>query len=250
MQSIKVMTWNVWNEEKADNILTLIKKIDPDIACCQELTQDSIFNPGRNIPQEIAKLMNANFEYQHSMSDVNDNTGEFIDFGNAIFSKFPIKQKRHVYVEQPGPLNSKGRRTNRVYVELTLDINGRSLRVGTVHLTFVPHLITTAKKLDEAEELYKAIKQNSKNFILTGDMNSLPSSAIIKELSRRLKNAGPDFSEQTWTSKPAVYGDWHVNGLNWRLDYIFTSQDVNVLSSKIIKTDFSDHLPIVAEVKI
>jgi endonuclease/exonuclease/phosphatase family metal-dependent hydrolase len=40
------------------------------------------------------------------------------------------------------------------------------------------------------------------------------------------------------------------NELNRRLDYVFASKNFKVISSEIISTDFSDHLPILVELEI
>lgn len=243
------MTWNVLYKEKADNILSFVKKIDPDILCCQELTLDSHFNPGRNIPAEIAKQMSADYEYCEALKTEDEKTHEYVTMGNAIFSKFPIVGRRHVFVQKVELPPESAELENRVYVETILDINGYSLKVATVHLSYVPHFTMTEKKLVEAEELYKATAENTKQFVLTGDMNALPGSDIINQLSAGLVNAGPDFEQKTWTTKPFSYAGFEANDLNWRLDYIFTTKDIKVLSSQIIKTDFSDHLPILAEIQ-
>jgi mRNA deadenylase 3'-5' endonuclease subunit Ccr4 len=38
---IKVLQWNVWFRERAENLLQIMKKYDPDIICCQEITLGS-----------------------------------------------------------------------------------------------------------------------------------------------------------------------------------------------------------------
>ena len=43
------------------------------------------------------------------------------------------------------------------------------------------------------------------------------------------------------------YKDFKETKLRWRLDYVFASKDIRVIRSKIIKTKFSDHLPILVE---
>ena len=35
--------------------------------------------------------------------------------------------------------------------------------------------------------------------------------------------------------------------LRWRLDYVFASKNIKVLSSQIIPTEWSDHLPVLVE---
>ena len=63
-------------------------------------------------------------------------------------------------------------------------------------------------------------------------------------------NLGPDYHEKTWTTKPFSYNGFSENSLNWRLDFVFGTKDIKVISSEIIKTDLSDHLPILIKIEI
>lgn len=38
---VKVLQRNVWFRERAENLLTLMKELNPDIICCQEITVGS-----------------------------------------------------------------------------------------------------------------------------------------------------------------------------------------------------------------
>lgn len=244
MTRIKLMTWNVLYKEKADNILTLIKEINPDILCCQEITTDSYINPDRNVPAELAKVMNAEYKY-HEVLPLLDN--QPASMGNAIISKFPISESRSLLVQKGGAdINYSAQ--NRGYLEASIKIDGVTLIVGTTHLSYVDGFIETESRTKEADKLLGYIVNNKTKFIITGDFNSAPDSSTIKKIEAQLKNAGPDYKQLTFTTKPFEHNDFVVNGLEWRLDHIFTTHDIKVLSSKIIKTDFSDHLPILAEI--
>lgn len=37
---IRLLQWNIWNNEDIDNIIKELKRISPDIACIQELAKD------------------------------------------------------------------------------------------------------------------------------------------------------------------------------------------------------------------
>ena len=245
MPKLAVMTWNVLWTEKADNVLDLISMVAPDILCCQELTTDSYYNPKRNMPKEIAELLNADYEYREGLTVRDRETAYKVTFGNAIFSKFPIGSRR--YVRLRNDKLSADELQKRVYVEIGLDVQGQSLTVGTTHLSYVPYFKMTPMRFKEAENLYKAVGKPSSRFIFTGDMNASPDSAIVRTLAKRFKNVGPDTKQKTWTTKHHSDGDFKVNGLEWRLDYIFVTPDIKVISSQILDTKYSDHLPIVAE---
>ncbi len=249
MAKLKIMTWNVLYKERAENILSLVKRINPDIILCQELTTDSYFNPARNIPEIIASELNAEYEYQEAFEALDEETGAHFAMGNGIFSKLPIANRRHVYVQKSEDSSASYSEQTRVYVEIDVEIDGKPLKIGTTHLTFTPFFKITPRREAEFGKLLDAIKENKSGFIIGGDFNAAHDSKLIRTMEASFKNVGPDGSEKTFTTKPFSYQDFTVNGLEWRLDYIFATPDIKVLSSKIIKTDFSDHLPILVEVE-
>jgi endonuclease/exonuclease/phosphatase family metal-dependent hydrolase len=131
-----------------------------------------------------------------------------------------------------------------------LDINDRQLKVGTVHLSYSTAFAMTQKRLDEGEKLFEAVQDNHEKYILTGDMNAKPNSPIIKKLEDIFIHADPNTDRPTWTTKPFSYQGFEANSRDWRLDYIFATEDINVIENKILETNFSDHLPILAQIQI
>lgn len=243
---IKLMTWNVLYKEKADNILSLVKKNNPDILCCQEITTSSSFNNGRNIPEEISRALDASYRYFQVLDSLETKPA---NMGNAIFSKHPIISERHLLVQRgQGEINYSAQ--NRGYIEIKTKIDDYVLTVGTTHLSYVDRFIETAARNKEADKLIDAISVNVNKFILSGDFNSLPTSRTISKIESFLKSAGPDYKQKTFTTKPFVHNDFEVNSLEYRLDFMFVTPDIKTISSKIIKTEFSDHLPIVAELEV
>ncbi|MEI6237127.1 MAG: endonuclease/exonuclease/phosphatase family protein, partial [Candidatus Saccharibacteria bacterium] len=96
----------------------------------------------------------------------------------------------------------------------------------------------------------KYISKYHKRFIIAGDFNAPPHSCIIKKFMAKYQNLGPDFKQKTWTTKPFKYNGFEENNLKWRLDYIFGTKDIRLIESKILKTEFSDHLPIYSVIVI
>ncbi len=96
------------------------------------------------------------------------------------------------------------------------------------------------------------LSRHPTNFIFTGDLNSIPNSFTVKSILTKtnLRNAGPDFDQKTWTTKPFNYHGFSENNLNWRIDYTFVSKDIKVVSSEIVDTDLSDHLPILTVIEV
>jgi endonuclease/exonuclease/phosphatase family metal-dependent hydrolase len=249
MDTLKILQWNIWYHEEYQNIVDFIKHINADIVCCQELTTNFVeANPGIDVAAEIARACNYNY-YAPPMTDY-DTNGGLVQQGNGIFSKFPIIDKDVKYVQKADPNIHSYKTEDRTYVEVILDINNIKLKVGTVHLSYSTAFAMTEKKLEEAEKLYEAVQGNHEKFIFAADLNAKPDSPIVKKLEELFIHADPNTDRPTWTTKPFSYEGFEANSRDWRLDYIFCTEDINVVTNNIIETNYSDHLPIMTEIQI
>ena len=246
--NIKIFQWNFFYKENPDNIIQLIKKISPDLITAQELFQNSEKN--LDTAKYIAEKLNYYYFYKEAETwfpAKNNKTCQ----GNAIFSRYPITHSRYVYLSpshhNPPDANYEGR----VYVESEIQIKNKLLTVGTTHLSFSPKFVITERRTKEFNNLILAIKNNKKLFVFSGDLNCSPTSYVIKKLSKYFVPAGPNYNEPTWTTKPFDYhGQFKENKLCWRLDYVFVTKDIKIIESQIIKTDYSDHLPILLTISL
>lgn len=247
---IKILQWNFLYKESPDNIIELIKKCQPDIVCGQELITNS---HNKKFPKEaeyIADKIAYSFFYHEADTWSPPKYGKESQ-GNAIFSRYPINSKRFEYL-YPAAHNPKNAMSEgRVYLEIKINFPNSKLVIGTTHLSFFPKFIVEQKRAMELNKLEFIIRKKRKNYLLTGDFNATPDSLIVKTILKYLKNAGPELNLATWTTKPFDYhGLFKANKLRWRLDYIFKTADLKVVSAKIINTDYSDHLPILISIDI
>jgi endonuclease/exonuclease/phosphatase family metal-dependent hydrolase len=190
------------------------------------------------------------YEYFFASTIAAGTEGQKMVWGNGIFSRLPILGKKTVYVQKEDPNNESFETEDRMYVELEVDVHGKKLKIGTVHLSYSDTFKMNSERLREASELYKAVEEHHERFILAGDLNTTPDSPIIKHLEEIFIHADPDVNRPTWTTKPFSYRGFEANKLDWRLDYIFATEDINIISNKFIKTNYSDHLPILTEIQI
>lgn len=242
MTMVRILHWNILYEEKPGNILKLVKEFDPDIFCCQEITDLN----GRLV-QKIATLFKNYFFEPAIIIGAND---ERLDLGNAIFSKYPLSNQRKVFLQNGPNQASKNIQEERIYIEAKAKIGDTELCIGTTHLSFAPYFDSTPDRKIQSKILLDAIKYNDKKFLITGDFNAAPDTKIIKDLEKLLVSAGPPHEEPTFSTIPFSFLGFDVTGLDWRVDYIFATPDVKIISSKIIGTKYSDHLPILAEIGI
>jgi len=247
---ISLLQWNVWYKEDPDKIIQLIKELNPDVICAQEFIQHSKLQPPLDTAKYIADKLS--YKYFFQVSESWTNRPEKETQGNAIFSKLPIVNKRFEYIQPPktNPVNAA--EEGRVYVELTVEKEGKRIIFSTTHLSYTPFFEMTEQRKNEANNLLEILKKKKQSFIFTGDLNAAPDSFLINSINNLnyLKHLGPDFSEKTWTTKPFDKDGFAENELNWRLDYIFGTKNIVVEEIKIIETDVSDHLPIFARLVI
>ncbi len=243
---MKLLQWNIWYQEKIENIAKLIQELDPDILCLQELTADSHYNSGIHTAEYLRDLLGMRMFYKDAQLWKNK-TSDKIEMGNGIFSKFPIASGEYTVVHPATDSPESSPYQGRIYLEANLKINGMYLTVGTTHLNGTPAFVEMPVKEQEAGALAKQLKKNTSRFIFTGDFNALPDSSTVKSVSEILHHVGPDFAEPTWTTKPYQSPNFQTDELKYRLDYVFTTPDIYVSSSEIIKTSYSDHLPILIQ---
>lgn len=245
--TLTLLQWNIWYKEDIHHIAEFLKHNPADIICLQELTVGSPDQVIKNTPEFIARSLGYN--YFHKEIPIEDTDGTKMMFVNGVFSKFPIISSRFVWINEPA--GSGGYSDEfRAYIEAAVDVNGTKLTVGTTHMSYTHKFEPSEGKKAEADMLLTEIKKHNSNYIFTGDLNALPDSYTISSLSEILQNAGPKMTQKTWTTKPFSYNGFEANSIDWRLDYIFATKDLSVAKSEIIRTDYSDHLPIRVEFEI
>lgn len=245
---IKILQWNIWYKENPEKIAEEILRINPDIVCAQELMQNSTSRV--DTAKSIAGITKYNFFYKES--ETWDNRPDKSSQGNAIFSKYPLKLIKHVYINKPvhNPLNASVE--GRVYLESQFHFGQRTITVGTAHLSYSDRFEIDKRRTKEAKILKEILSTKKKNFIFCGDLNAVPNSYTIKKIEelKHLKNLGPDSTKSTWTTKPFDYKGFKEDKLAWRVDYAFSTRDLKVKKTKILKTNYSDHLPILIEIEL
>ncbi|MEI6183844.1 MAG: endonuclease/exonuclease/phosphatase family protein [Polynucleobacter sp.] len=239
-----VLQWNIWYKEDLLKVAEFIKSTKADVICLQEL---SIDNPDQTVKDGVRHIAEK-LGYYIQKCEISIDASE-MKLANAIFSKYPIKNSRNVWINKP---TGSGHYDDeyRAYVEAELDIDGNTVTVGTVHMSYTNAFKPTGRKLEETKSLISAIQNNKSSFILTGDFNAKPDSEVIESISELLENAGPNSKENTWTTKPFSYDGFEANTLDLRFDYIFSTCDLVVKQIEVLKTELSDHLPILAEFEL
>jgi len=245
--NISVLQWNIWYQEDIQNIVGFLKDHPADVICLQELTINSNNQTVKNTPEYVANELGYNYYCKELPIESTD--GETMMLANGIFSRFPITDKKFVWINQPKEAGGYDDEY-RAYVEVTLDAKGTQFQVGTTHMSYTHRFENTPNKQQETDLLLRQLSTHQKSFVFTGDLNATPSSYTIESIERVLVNAGPNVNNKTWATKPFSYNGFEETELKWRLDYVFTSNGVEVLSSEVLSTEYSDHLPLLTKLVI
>ncbi len=244
--NIKLLQWNIWIKEKIEHIVKEIKRLDPDIICLQELTRECEYNRFIDTPDYIANRLGFDYFFYEAQSW---EKGPTKSQGNGIFSRWPIEKSSYTYIQQP-PSSSFVKNSSaegRVYIQAEIQTNSELLTVGTTHLSFTKFFTDVDLKKRQIDVLINSIKKNSRYFVFAGDLNSPPESYVVPQLTKMLNHAGPSFEQKTWATKIHDKDGFRVDSLQYRLDYVFATKDLQVKSAKIVQTDYSDHLPVLVE---
>lgn len=239
---LKILQWNIWYKESiynTDAILDFINRIDADIVCLQEI------NSLEGKEDTIKKIVD-NFPY--GSFALADKLPDGRTQGNGIFSKYPIIKKEQKFIQKPSN-NSDYSQEGRVYLECELNIDGNKLIVGTTHCSYTHKFEENEFKNKEIGNLLSFIKNNKDKYIFSGDLNASENSKYILEFEN-IFDICVDINDKTWTTKPFDYNGFTEDKLNWKLDYTFKTNDIKLISSQVLKTELSDHLPTLIEIEI
>lgn len=244
---VSFLQWNIWYDEDIRNIAKYLLENKADIICLQELSLNGPKQLHTDGPQYIAKQLGYNY-YTRELQEYEEDGQTYIT-ANGIFTKFPITSSRFVWINEP--VGSGGFDDEyRAYLESELIINDFTLTVGTVHMSYTHGFEVSQRKREETDRLVTELAKRKKNFIFSGDLNAQPDSYVVKSIESVLQHSGPAYDQKTWTTKPFSYNGFEETELNWRLDYVLATPDINIKSATIDKTDYSDHLPVRAEFEL
>jgi endonuclease/exonuclease/phosphatase family metal-dependent hydrolase len=242
--TLRVMTYNVHGctgmdgKLEVERIARLIARANPDVVALQELDAGRPRSHGIDQVQLIAQYLGMEFHF-HPAVCVEDER-----YGDAILTHLPLRLIKAGSL--PG-LAGKPHLEPRGALWVAIDLHGMEIQIINTHLGLYQR-----ERLAQVEALlgsdWLAHEQCREPVILCGDFNARPSSAVCRRLSRRLKDvqtAAQDHRPQsTFSGRLPIV----------RIDHIFISPGLEVTRIEVPGSELarvaSDHLPLVAEVRI
>ena len=172
----RVLTWNLWWrfgawEERLAAIVEAVRRLDPDIACLQEVWIDD--GAEDSSARRVAEALGAEHRGGHRL-DVDG-----IGFGNAVVSRWPISGSEVLPLPAPD-----GADELRVCVRVDVDSPHGPLQVFSTHLNWrFDQSHVRQEQVRAICEFIAAAPTRTFPPILCGDMNSTPDSDEIRMLT-------------------------------------------------------------------
>ncbi len=267
---LKVMCYNIdgfrelFKKDTAfvDSMAQMILKEDPDVLVMEEFI--------KGYCKRLDSLLRINYSFSEVLSKGTP---------NAMYSKYPLSDKMELFLDSASIMNegleqaakldsNRTTESERLVLGVTINKRKQKLRVIACHLASNQYDITR-RKMPETERWWEGIPKYRLSFqsgslareteiqytqkeiekykkqgmpvIVCGDMNDVSGSKTLRMLqSTGLKNA--------WWEKGRGFGfTYHGHHfMNFRIDHILHTEDIEVKSIKKIDQHFSDHDPVIA----
>ncbi len=241
---LRVMTYNVHScvgmdgKIDAERIARVIARARPDVVALQELDVGRARTFGIDQAHRIARHLKMAFHFHPAIAVEEER------YGDAILTHLPHRLVKAGVL--PG-LAGKPRLEPRGAVWLAIELNGREVQVINTHLG-----LDQRERAGQVEALlgtdWLGSPQCRAPVILCGDLNASPSSPVCRRLAAALTDV------QAAAPGHAPRGTFPSRLPSLRIDHIFVSRGVEVtaieIPSSALARTASDHLPLVAELRI
>lgn len=198
--------------------------------------------------QEVDVYTNRSGKYSHQAKDLAEMTGMYYCFagaversggvqGNAILSKYPIKQAE--IFKLPTPEESNGE--TRSLAVVVIEIDGVNIAFITVHLD---HMSDENRGFQVTQMLEYIKKYDKYPIILSGDFNMKPDNKIFKLIEQEFMmiTKEPPFTFSSTNPKSTI--DYLL--LNKKANDLFEVLDYYTVDEQYA----SDHLPLILELSV
>ncbi len=232
----KIMSYNVLHCENYitkkidfDAFTKVIKESDADIIGLNEIRGKGIIPGYTAQAKALAERLGYHYYFARAIF-----VGGTSPYGNALLSRYPIKNAETIMIPDPETRNGTHNYETRCVLKAEIDIED-GINVLVTHFGLNP---------DEQVNAVKTVCDNlpSERCLLMGDFNVTPENPVLSEIRERMCDTAEcfDCDKLSFPSdKPEI-----------KIDYMFTSSDITVLSADIPEIVLSDHRPYVAEIEI
>ncbi|MBR9678861.1 MAG: hypothetical protein GON13_01180 [Nanoarchaeota archaeon] len=222
---------NPKNGEVITKIGELIKKQKPDIVCLQEVNLGSKKNGGVKQDKIIENI--TGLKKVHSTS--NTLFPFYLKLSNLVFTNQKVVKTEKLKL----PVIIFSRYSNLI----TFKINNKEIDLINTHLSTAVNVnlsnkITLSRPW-QIKKIINMVNNRKKPLILCGDLNCSDKWKEYKTLRKKT-----DFQE---IKTQNTYPSWDPQH---RLDHVLATPEIKLLTTKVLQSNLSDHLPIISELRI
>ncbi len=264
MSKLRVTTYNIQSGRSNhsvsvrnfDNCIKVISELDSDIVGLEEVGK----HPTSGFPEYIMDGEPA--DYIAAKLGMNGYFAPAIKFrdkyyyGNALVTKFPIKNAKTVGIPDPEKKEENGYYETRAVLVAELDVpdmpNGLTVLVSHFGLMHDEHV----NAVNTVVELIKSIKTP---IIFMGDLNMTPENPLFDPIYELISDTcNREATPITWPSDlDKDVGEYEAKikciekhgEAARRIDYIFTTDELKVIDKTVTHSLASDHMPYTVELE-
>ena len=172
---LRVLCYNIHHGRGNDGnvdlerIAAVIRRVNPDLVALQEVDRGTRRTAGVDQTAELARLTGLQGKF---VKQIDYEGGEY---GQAILSRFPLPEPKVHWLPGDPP------REQRIAGAVDLTLAGQRLTFATTHL----HHADGAIRLDQANALNTLFAGRANPVILAGDLNAVPGSPPLAELTQQ-----------------------------------------------------------------
>jgi endonuclease/exonuclease/phosphatase family metal-dependent hydrolase len=237
--TLKVMSYNIHHANPPsvpgkidlDAIAKTIADQKPDLVALQEVDVNT--QRSGKINEASILAMKLGMKGLFFAKAIDHDGGEY---GVAILSKYPISEQQ--IHRLPTKEGTKGEPRVLATVQVTLP-GGKKIRFASTHLDAQQN---DTNRLLQIAEINKIAQQEQLPFIIAGDLNATPESAVIKQFDEQFTRTCQDCA----FTIPVINPTKTIDFIAYRNRSAF-----EVVSHQVIPERYaSDHLPIVSVLKL
>jgi endonuclease/exonuclease/phosphatase family metal-dependent hydrolase len=240
-RQLRVMSYNIHHGAGVDGVLDLeriarvIEDSGADIVALQEVDKHwSARSNWVDQPGWFAERLGMHSTYAANLDLDPVNPGEpRRQYGTLILSRYRIRGSHNTLLPKyPG-------QEQRGLLEATIKARGRWVRIADTHLTHnnVP------ERQEQVERVVEVLGDSDLPVVVLGDLNAVPTSREITTLTAVFKDTWDEVGVGPGYTYDSVRPDR-------RIDYILHSTRITAESAAVIPTQASDHLPLVATLRL
>lgn len=250
---VKFICLNLWQGGNLfEAILQFLREEDADIIALQEVydgKDESLADKYRSL-EVIRKYLGPTYYFDFAPAFLDNRKEGKIAQGNAIFSRFPIKNRGVTFFNEPYRDDYTEVIQNFPNCPRNLEHVVLQTHVGEVNIFNFQGVWDldgdnySVHRQKMSEKIIDAVSGKS-NVILAGDTNSKPTNQAMRNIEQHLVSVFGNTLKSSFNMRRKTNPGYATAAV----DLMYVSSDVQVLSYDCRDVDISDHQPLVAKVR-